>query len=43
MDDARLLVGVYEYGVGSWESIRSDPALGLSKKVRHLLTIGGWR
>lgn len=33
VDDARLLVGVYEYGVGNWDSIRSDTSIGLSKKV----------
>ncbi len=33
VDDARLLVGVNEYGVGNWDSIRSDSTLGLTKKV----------
>ena len=34
MDDAKLLIGVYEHGLGNWESVRDDPSLGLSKKVR---------
>ena len=33
VDDARLLVGVYQYGLGNWESIRDDHELGLSNKV----------
>lgn len=33
MDDAKLLIGVYEHGLGNWESVRDDPSLGLSKKV----------
>ena len=33
MDDAKLLIGVYEHGLGNWESIRSDPELGLSNKI----------
>lgn len=33
MDDAKLLVGVYELGMGNWESIRDDPSLGLSNKI----------
>lgn len=33
VDDAKLLIGVYEHGLGNWESIRSDPGLGLSSKI----------
>jgi chromodomain-helicase-DNA-binding protein 1 len=33
VDDAKLLIGVYEHGLGNWESIRSDPELGLSSKI----------
>ena len=33
VDDAKLLVGVYEHGWGNWESIRDDPNLGLSNKM----------
>lgn len=33
VDDAKLLIGVYEHGLGNWESIRSDPELGLSNKI----------
>ena len=32
-DDSKLLVGIYEYGMGSWEQIQSDPSLKLQKKV----------
>jgi len=28
-----LLVGVYKYGIGSWEAIRQDKSLGLTKKI----------
>ncbi len=35
VDDARLLVGVYEHGFGNWESIRDDPNLGLTHKILH--------
>ena len=29
----RLLCGIYEYGMGSWEQIKSDPALNLGDKI----------
>lgn len=32
-DDSRLLAGIYEYGVGSWESIKMDPSYGLAEKI----------
>lgn len=32
-DDSRLLCGIYEYGMGSWEQIKSDPALNLGDKI----------
>lgn len=32
-DDAALLRGIYEYGLGSWERIKMDPDLGLTEKV----------
>eukprot|EP01102_Stenamoeba_stenopodia_P021773 TRINITY_DN886_c0_g2_i1.p1 TRINITY_DN886_c0_g2~~TRINITY_DN886_c0_g2_i1.p1 ORF type:complete len:1502 (+),score=511.86 TRINITY_DN886_c0_g2_i1:313-4818(+) len=32
-DDSMLLVGVYKYGIGSWEAIRQDKNLGLTKKI----------
>ena len=35
VDDAKLLLGVYEHGFGNWESIKNDPNLGLSNKVSH--------
>ena len=33
VDDARLLVGVYQYGLGNWETVRDDPDLSLADKV----------
>ena len=33
MDDAKLLVGIYEYGIGNWESIKDDFNLGLTNKI----------
>lgn len=33
VDDAKLLVGVYEHGMGNWELIRGNPSLGLSNKI----------
>ncbi|GFO50432.1 chromodomain-helicase-DNA-binding protein 1, partial [Plakobranchus ocellatus] len=32
-DDSSLLKGVYEYGMGSWESIKMDDKLGLSDRI----------
>ncbi|XP_018007087.1 chromodomain-helicase-DNA-binding protein 1 isoform X2 [Hyalella azteca] len=32
-DDSRLLCGIYEYGMGSWEQIKADPALNLGDKI----------
>ncbi|KAG8189231.1 hypothetical protein JTE90_013761 [Oedothorax gibbosus] len=32
-DDSRLLKGVYEHGMGNWESIKMDPAFELEKKI----------
>ncbi|KAE9532430.1 hypothetical protein AGLY_010053 [Aphis glycines] len=47
-DDSKLLIGIYLYGLGSWEAIKIDSALGLSDKIlsnedkkpqaKHLLT-----
>lgn len=28
-EDSRLLQGIYQYGMGSWEQIKMDPSLGL--------------
>ena len=28
-----LVVGIYEYGLGSWETIKADPKLALSKVI----------
>lgn len=33
VDDARLLVGVMEHGIGNWDSIRDDPDLNMGRKV----------
>nr|XP_033818866.1 chromodomain-helicase-DNA-binding protein 1 isoform X2 [Geotrypetes seraphini] len=32
-DDANLLIGIYEYGYGSWEMIKMDPDLNLTQKI----------
>ena len=33
VDDAKLLIGIYDHGLGNWENIRNDPELGLSNKI----------
>lgn len=33
VDDAKLLIGIYEHGLGNWDNIRNDPDLGLSNKI----------
>lgn len=33
MDDAKLLIGIYEHGLGNWESIRDNANLGLTNKI----------
>ena len=33
VDDAKLLVGVLQYGLGNWENMRDDTDLGLTDKV----------
>lgn len=33
LEDSRLLLGVYIYGMGSWEAIKMDPSLGISEKI----------
>ncbi|CAE1322927.1 CHD2 [Acanthosepion pharaonis] len=32
-DDINLLVGIYEYGIGSWEDIKMEPELNLRDKI----------
>ncbi|XP_055685327.1 chromodomain-helicase-DNA-binding protein 1 [Lutzomyia longipalpis] len=32
-EDSRLLCGIYQYGIGSWEAMKMDPSLGLSEKI----------
>uniref|UniRef100_H2Z5P3 DNA helicase n=1 Tax=Ciona savignyi TaxID=51511 RepID=H2Z5P3_CIOSA len=32
-DDSHLLIGIYEYGMGSWEQVQADPALKLDSKI----------
>ncbi|MGH0179343.1 UNVERIFIED_CONTAM: hypothetical protein FKN15_010392 [Acipenser sinensis] len=32
-DDSNLLIGIYEYGYGSWEMIKMDPDLNLTQKL----------
>jgi chromodomain-helicase-DNA-binding protein 1 len=38
-DDSKLLAGVHEYGLGSWEAIKMDPSYGLADKVSGLSII----
>jgi len=40
-DDSRLLAGVYEYGIGSWEAIKMDPSYQLMDKVGFLFSLWG--
>lgn len=32
-EDSKLLQGIYQYGMGSWEQIKMDPSLGISDKI----------
>ncbi|XP_055908195.1 chromodomain-helicase-DNA-binding protein 1 [Eupeodes corollae] len=32
-DDSRLLCGIYQYGIGSWEAMKMDPSLNLTEKI----------
>ncbi|XP_021925185.1 chromodomain-helicase-DNA-binding protein 1 isoform X3 [Zootermopsis nevadensis] len=32
-DDSKILQGIYQYGIGSWEAIKMDPSLGISDKI----------
>ena len=36
-EDSKLLKGVYEYGMGSWEAMKMDPHLQLDDKVKLLV------
>ena len=38
-DDSMLLVGIFEYGLGSWEAIKADQSLLLSSKVKGLRSL----
>ena len=38
VDDARLLMGVLEHGIGNWDSIRDDPNLNMAHKVSQYST-----
>lgn len=33
VEDSKLLVGLYEHGMGNWADIKQDKALGLQNKV----------
>lgn len=33
VDDSRLLIGIYQYGMGSWEQMKMDPSLEISDKI----------
>lgn len=32
-DDSRLLRGIYQHGMGSWEAIKMDPSMKLGDKI----------
>lgn len=32
-DDSKLLCGIYQYGIGSWEAMKMDPSLCLADKI----------
>jgi chromodomain-helicase-DNA-binding protein 1 len=32
-DDSKLLCGIYQYGIGSWEAMKMDPSLNLNSKI----------
>lgn len=32
-DDSKLLIGIYQYGIGSWEAMKMDPSLGIADKI----------
>jgi chromodomain-helicase-DNA-binding protein 1 len=32
-DDSKLLCGIYQYGIGSWEAMKMDPSLNLGDKI----------
>lgn len=32
-DDSKLLCGIYQYGIGSWEAMKMDPSLNLADKI----------
>ncbi|XP_055853266.1 chromodomain-helicase-DNA-binding protein 1 [Episyrphus balteatus] len=32
-EDSRLLCGIYQYGIGSWEAMKMDPSLNLTEKI----------
>lgn len=32
-EDSKLLIGIYQYGLGSWEQIKLDPNLGIGDKI----------
>ena len=34
-----LLVGIFEYGLGSWEAIKADQSLELSSKVKKTAAV----
>lgn len=38
-DDSSLLIGIYEYGYGSWEMIKMDPDLNLTHKVQNTVLV----
>uniref|UniRef100_A0A1I8PFM6 Chromodomain-helicase-DNA-binding protein 1 n=1 Tax=Stomoxys calcitrans TaxID=35570 RepID=A0A1I8PFM6_STOCA len=35
IEDSKLLCGIYQYGIGSWEQMKMDPSLNLTEKILH--------
>ncbi|KAB0801325.1 hypothetical protein PPYR_05679 [Photinus pyralis] len=33
LEDSKLLLGIHQYGMGSWEQIKMDPSLGIGDKI----------
>jgi len=38
VEDSKLLVGLYEHGMGNWLDIKQNKPLGLQDKVRFLVS-----
>ena len=42
-DDSRLLRGIYQHGMGSWEAIKADASLKLSEKLQANGSKSQWK